>query len=281
MDPTDAERIFQLCQSSNGSTDPENALAKLILNANLSARKGSIALATLNILAAFLVFATIGYDCRRMARRDGVRRGIFHCWKSAISSANVVPLVLVLGALIQSLVFIGVQSTGLQNLCIPQCRAASQLVFPAIFIVPYLQVVLGIESALRGLRRQSFSPRGKYGIATCIAIVVVMLLLTWVPTYVRPQKGQCFAAVMGFVASRGASGATILVTMAATTGTCAFTILYRLYRIEHTDPRQRVDASSIAYYLVLGALSMVSLFRARFLLYLTCCRLSLSLGSSH
>lgn len=53
-------------------------------------------------------------------------------WISAIHPAETVPLVLAIGAIIQSLVFIGAQSTGLSSLYINGCAMISQFVFPGI-----------------------------------------------------------------------------------------------------------------------------------------------------
>ena len=51
-------------------------------------------------------------------------------WISAIHPAETVPLILAIGIVIQGLLFIGAQSTGLSSLYINGCATISQFVFP-------------------------------------------------------------------------------------------------------------------------------------------------------
>ncbi len=92
-----------------------------------------------------------------------------------------------------------------------------------------------------------------------------MLVGTWVPTYIRPEKDHCFASLAWFVTKFGREG---LVLIATTTGLAiisAITIFCRLTKLTTIDPQERIAASRMVYYLVLAVVSMVSQYIATLL----------------
>lgn len=56
-------------------------------------------------------------------------------WISAIHPAETVPLILSVGIVIQSVLFIGAQAPGLSTLYIDGCAITSQFVFPGMVAV--------------------------------------------------------------------------------------------------------------------------------------------------
>lgn len=128
-------------------------------------------------------------------------------------------------------------------------------------MVPYIQVVFGIECALRGLRKAPFPARGKYDVAICLAAIVLMLIVTWIPAQLRLEMNHCFGSLMWFITRHGRSGLTILSSVAALSIISATIIFYRLVNNVTISQRQRIAASRMVYYLVLGVVSLVSLMQ--------------------
>jgi hypothetical protein len=126
-------------------------------------------------------------------------------------------------------------------------------------VVPYIQVVFGIECALRGLRRTPFPARGKYDVAVCLVVIVLMLVATWIPAQLRLEMDHCFGSLMWFITRHGRSGLSILSFVAGLSIISAITIFYRLVNTVTICQRQRIAASRMVYYLVLGVVSLVSL----------------------
>jgi hypothetical protein len=119
----------------------------------------------------------------------------------------------------------------------------------ALFIVPYLQLVFGVECALRSLRRLPFQARG---------VVVLMLIGTWLPSHLIPQPDTCFASLMWFITRYGQLGLELLSVAAGLMTLSAIIIFFRLWTVSLIDEHQRIEASRMVYYLVLGIVSLVS-----------------------
>src|SRR3954468_14209289 len=113
----------------------------------------------------------------------------------SIHPAEIFPLVLCVGIVIQGVTFAGVQGTGLKSLFLKDCESIAQFMWPgtdliprrglmaddlALFIVPYIQVIFCLECAIRSLRASPFQPRGKYDVAVCCGTIVLMLIATWI-----------------------------------------------------------------------------------------------------
>lgn len=126
-------------------------------------------------------------------------------------------------------------------------------------MVPYIQLVFGIECALRGLRRTPFPARGKYDVAICLVVIVLMLVATWIPAQVRLEMDYCFGSLMWFITRHGRSGLFILSFVAVFSIFTAITIFFRLVNTVTISQRQRIAASRMVYYLVLSVVSLVSL----------------------
>lgn len=188
--------------------------------------------------------------------------------------AETFPLILNIGIGIQSLVFAGVQGTGLHSLFIDGCSAIAQFMWPgkifveiciavpnnilALFIAPYIQVVFGLECMRRACRSRPFQPRGKYDVTICLVLIVFMLIGTWIPSNVAPEPDHCFASLLWFISGFGEPGLVILAVVLALSAISAITICVRLSTFTLIDQHQRIAASRMVYYLVLGSISIVS-----------------------
>jgi hypothetical protein len=134
----------------------------------------------------------------------------------------------------------------------------SQLTKKAIMIVPYLQLVFGLECAFRSLGKSPFQARGKYNVTVCCVTIISMLIITWIPSYLYPESNVCFASLVWYISRYGELGLIIFTTVATCLLASAVIIFTRLSRVNMIDQNQRIAASRMVYYLVLGVVSLVS-----------------------
>ena len=127
----------------------------------------------------------------------------------------------------------------------------------ALFIVPFIQLVFGLECALRSLRKLPFQARGKYDVTICGAVILLMLIGTWIPTIIKKQTAQCFGSLLWFITAFGKIGFMIFLVSAGLMVISAIVIFTRLSTVSMVDEHQRIAASRVVYYLVLGIVSLV------------------------
>jgi hypothetical protein len=285
-----ATQLYQ-AQAMKDTTATQKLISTLVFANSKSVRTSTIILASFNVVAAFATATSILYDCYCTSRKysnnekskyDSGRRLLegfanqfgrkFFLW--AMHPAETFPLVLASGIVVQGIVFAVAQSFGLQALMIDGCNAIAQVVFPgmscsndsmamltfsAIFLPSYILVVFGVECAIRSLRKEPFQPRGKLDVTICMAVVLAMIIATWIPTQVRKEGDKCFASLMWFVVNFGVLGLVLLCIVAVLLIFSAVTIFYRLSTHKIIDQNQRIAASRMVYYLVLTLVSSVSL----------------------
>jgi hypothetical protein len=193
---------------------------------------------------------------------------------SHIHPAETFPLVLALGIILQGLVFAGAQGTGLSSIFVDGCALTSQFMFPGMFsfrfwegssltgiallLVPYMLVVFGMECALRSFRSNPFRARGKYDVTICLIVISLMTIGTWIPVHLHPEKDHCFASLMWFVSDIKTLGLILLAVVQVLSFISCITIFWRLSTFTAIDKNQRIAASRMVYYLVVGLVSTVS-----------------------
>lgn len=114
-----------------------------------------------------------------------------------------------------------------------------------------------MEYTIRSVRK-GFPARGKYNVPICLALIVLMLVATAIPTYVRRENDFCFASLVWFVSRYGTLGLSLVVISLCIAIKSGITILYRLNTLTTVDQRQRIAASRMVYYLVIEVVSLVS-----------------------
>lgn len=189
-----------------------------------------------------------------------------------IHPAETFPLILAIGIVIQGIVFAAVQGQGLTSLFTTGCSVTAQFMWPgkymmmvrgckadvlALFIVPYIQLVFGIECAIRSLRPRPFQARGKHNVKIYILLIVLMLVGTWIPSNLRKEPDNCFASLMWFITRFGLDGLVLLSMTASLMMISAIIIFFRLSTVNLIDEHQRIAASRMVYYLILGTISLV------------------------
>ncbi len=85
-----------------------------------------------------------------------------------------------------------------------------------------------------------------------------MLVVTSIPTHVRPETDYCFASLAWFVTHYGRLGLGLLAACGGLAIASAAIIFYRLTTLTTVDQHQRIAASRMIYYLVLADVAMVS-----------------------
>lgn len=118
--------------------------------------------------------------------------------------------------------------------------------------------MFGVECALRSLRRLPFQARGKYDVTICCGTIVLMLIVTWIPSHLFPEPDTCFASLVWFITRYGKLGFILLSTAGGLMILSAATIFIRLSTVNSIDEHQRIAASRMVYYLAVGIVSLVS-----------------------
>ncbi|KAI1342017.1 hypothetical protein F5Y15DRAFT_330413 [Xylariaceae sp. FL0016] len=265
LNSSDGSSVFSQAAFSGNSTF--SVINEFKFLAARSIRTSTIILATFNTISAAATAAGIFYDCYSTAKRN-LPRGkdkvnIFTC----VKGPELYPFILSLGIAIQGIVFAISQSHGLDGLFESGCSLISQFMWPAIFIVPYLQLVFGLEITFRALRTRPFPSRGKWDVAICLAVVKILLLITGLVAFFIRAPDFCFASLFWFVAKWAEGGFILLLAIAVILTICAIVIFLKLKRYSMIENSQRVTASRMVYYLVLAVVS--NSFMVPFFLYLT------------
>ncbi|KJR81209.1 uncharacterized protein SPSK_01035 [Sporothrix schenckii 1099-18] len=232
-------------------------ISELRFAAAKSIRTSTIILAAFNAVAAFATACGILYDAYSSRRRNKRRYGaaVDRPKTSFIQTAEVFPLVISIGIAVQGIGFSVAQAQGLQSLLSIGCTLVSQFMLPAVFIVPYIQLVFGVEFAIRGLRKKPFPARGKYTTTVCLIVLGILLLTNFLVADFIRSPDFCFASLFWFVAIYSRGCFAVLLAIDIILVLCTAIIFVRLTRSIKIDISERISASRMVYYLALGILS--------------------------
>ncbi|TQS37038.1 hypothetical protein Golomagni_02501 [Golovinomyces magnicellulatus] len=250
-----------IAATNRTESDTIKLISSLVLAESKYIRTSTIILASFNTLAAFITAASILYDGYRAAKRCNPNPKISKFSTSWIHPADTCPLVLSIGIMIQGLIFAGIQGRGLEALKTKGCATVAQLLWPetkilAIFIVPYIQLVFGLECVIRSFRTLPFQDRGKHDIKICCGVIILMLVLTWIPSQTLPESDVCFASLLWYIPRHGKLGFIILSSTAGLMVICILYIFCRLSTVSLIDRHQRIVASRIIHYMMVGVVSL-------------------------
>lgn len=220
-----------------------------------SVRTSIIVLASFNAAAAFATATGIFWKSWMTARRCDPKWNPRSSWLTVIGPAELFPFALSCGISIQGVIFAISQSRGLEALMILGCTKTSQIMLPAFFITPYMQVAFGLELSLRALKRRSFQPRWKWNTLICVAAVVVGLLVTFLVTFAVRPPNFCFACLVWFLQHYKLACFGILVAAVVILLVQAVIISVRLLKATNIGPTERTEASRMVYFLVVAVIT--------------------------
>ncbi|KAH9901903.1 hypothetical protein F4778DRAFT_131220 [Xylariomycetidae sp. FL2044] len=256
-----------LSQASSEGNSTFGVINEFKFLAARSIRTSTIILAAFNTISAFATAAGIYFDAYMRAKRSNTggkqKINIFTC----VGGPETFPFILSLGITIQGIIFAVSQAHGLDGLFKAGCSLVSQFMWPAIFIVPYIQLVFGLEVAFRALRTRPFPPRGKWDVAICLAVIKILLLITGLVAFFVPAPNFCFASLFWFVAKWAEGGFVLLLMIAVVLTICATVVFLKLTRYSMIENSQRIGASRMVYYMATGVVT--NSLMVPFFIYLT------------
>lgn len=226
-------------------------------NAAKSIRTSTIILAVFNTIAAFATALGILIDSyyrkKRNDRSFRFRRNGF----TFIPEAEVYPLVLSFCIVVQSITFAVAQSTGLETLFGGGCTLLAQLMLPAVFLAPYAQLVFGVETAARALRKkdQPFAPRAKWDVTICLTIIGLLCFINFMVANFDRAQNFCLLSLFWFIAEYKTGCFALLIGITSSLMICVVIIFMKLTRSIKIEVTARVAASRMVYYLALAIIS--------------------------
>ncbi|KAF1979129.1 hypothetical protein BU23DRAFT_448190 [Bimuria novae-zelandiae CBS 107.79] len=170
-----------------------------------------------------------------------------------VHPAETFPLVLACGAVLQQVIFVAVQSTSLNSVLSNSCRGLAMITLPAIFLLGIITLVFGIDMAIRALKAERFAPKGKWTTTICVGAISFLTLMTWMPTVAWPMYNTCFGSLIWFPMRYELLMLVLLILLISTLLILAAIISIQLMRTSDVDPNQRIAASRMCYYLIVGA----------------------------
>lgn len=91
----------------------------------------------------------------------------------------------------------------------------------------------------------------------CVVGVLVLTLVTWIPSKLSPPNGPCLSGLIWWTASYAQAGVAITVTLIATYIICAIVITVNLMKQSKMGQDERLQASTAVYYLLVNTLILV------------------------
>ncbi|KAK7413455.1 hypothetical protein QQX98_007680 [Neonectria punicea] len=231
-----------------------------------SVRTSIIVLAAFNAVASFITAVGIFWKSWTTSKRSDPKWNPRSSWLKIIGPAEVFPFVLSCGITVQAIVFSISQSKGLEALMVLGCTKTSQLMLPAFFITPYLQVAFGLELSIRALKRRVFQSRGKWNVLICVVVVGLCLLVTYLVTFAVRPPNFCFACLVWFLQHYKLACFGILITAVVILIAEAVVISVKLMKATNLGPTERIEASRMVYFLVVAAVTNTLMIPFFFLL---------------
>lgn len=118
--------------------------------------------------------------------------------------------------------------------------------------------MFGVEKTLQALRRRPFALRRKWIFPTCLLAIIAGLVGTYIFTCFVRAPNFCFSSLFSFVTTWALGCFSLFVGITGTLLIGSVVIFIRLYRDARIGVVERVSASWMVYYMVLGAVSNVS-----------------------
>ena len=92
----------------------------------------------------------------------------------------------------------------------------------------------------------------------CVAGVLLLTLVTWLPSNLSPPTGPCLSSLIWWTAAYAQAGVAIAVTLIAAYIICTVVITVNLLKQSQLDRDERLQASIVVYHLIINTLILVS-----------------------
>ncbi|KAI8714337.1 hypothetical protein NCS52_01153400 [Fusarium sp. LHS14.1] len=241
---------FQFQANSTSAWDNQLKLA-----AAASVRTSIVVLASFNVLAAFATAASIFWESWKTAKRTDATWTWRTSWFRLIKRRDVHPFVLSCGIVVQGIVYAVAQSKGFQSLMILGCRTISQFMLPALFITPFIQLVFGLELAIRVTKPSIFPARGRWNVVACLVIIGLFLLVTFSITFAIQPPNFCFAGLFWYLHRYNLGCFGLLTAIVVSILIQCGVISFKLHTGSSMSFAMRDEASRMVYYMVIALLS--------------------------
>ncbi|KAL8748435.1 MAG: hypothetical protein Q9184_007305 [Pyrenodesmia sp. 2 TL-2023] len=207
-----------------------------------------IVLAAVNVAAACTMVAIIIYDAYMLAklRSNSLSRNRPHL---RLHPAEIPPLFISIAIIIQGTVFVVVQSTS-RDVVTGNCKATAQVIWPALWIVPFTILVFGLETTFRALHYKHFQVQKRWNIVFCLIVICIMTLVTWIPSNVSPARHGCLTSLVWWTEHLAKVGLAVASGLIITYVVCAVIVTAQLLRGLKMSREQRIAATMIVYYLI-------------------------------
>ncbi|KAH7490749.1 hypothetical protein FOMA001_g3321 [Fusarium oxysporum f. sp. matthiolae] len=249
-DPTMDSTGFQFQANSTSKWDNELKFA-----AAGSVRTSIIVLSVFNVIVAFAVTISILLRSWRTLKQVEPIWDFKSSWLRLVKGRDVYPFVLSLGIVVQGIVYATAQAKGLESLMILGCATISRMMLLAFFIVPFIQMLFGLELTIRITRPSIFPFRGKFNTLACLVTIGTLLLVVFSITFAVLPSEFCFASLISFLHRYDAGCFGVLLTVILIVLIECGVICFKL----HTGARMRIaerdEASRMVYHMIIAVIS--------------------------
>jgi hypothetical protein len=130
----------------------------------------------------------------------------------------------------------------------------------ATFIVPFIQLIFGVETAVRACWPTPFPTRPSWTVPLCLTVVIAGLIVLYVVTFSLRPPDSCFASLIWYTQAWRLVCFGLFTAIASTLLVSGGIILFRLRSVSHIiPPMDRVAASQMVCFAAIGVISNVSL----------------------
>ncbi|CVK89551.1 uncharacterized protein FMAN_04247 [Fusarium mangiferae] len=249
-DPTMDSTGFQFQANSTSKWDNELKFA-----AAGSVRTSIIVLSVFNVIVAFAVTISILLRSWRTLKQVEPIWDFKSSWFRLVKGRDVYPFVLSLGIVVQGIVYATAQAKGLESLMILGCATISRMMLLAFFIVPFIQMLFGLELTIRITRPSIFPFRGKFNTLACLVTIGILLIIVFSITFAVLPSEFCFASLISFLHRYDAGCFGVLLTVILIVLIECGVICFKL----HTGARMRIverdEASRMVYHMIIAVIS--------------------------
>lgn len=120
-------------------------------------------------------------------------------------------------------------------------------------------LIFGLETTFSSLQRKAFSARSRRHFWICIIAILLLTIITLIPSAVSPIKGECLPTLIWWTFHYARAGVAICLVLIFAYITSASVITFQLLGTPKIDRDQRIQASRIVYYLITSTVVIVSI----------------------